>query len=54
MGVSVTTSDGQGGAYPKGVYVIEVEKDSPADKGGIKEGDIIVAPEELIDIVAGE
>ena len=42
MGVSVTTSDGQGGAYPKGVYVIEVEKDSPADKGGIKEGDIIV------------
>ena len=42
MGVSVSTSDGQGGAYPKGVYVIEVEKDSPADKGGIKEGDIIV------------
>ena len=42
MGVSVSTSNGQGGAYPKGVYVIEVEKDSPADKGGIKEGDIIV------------
>ena len=42
MGISVTTSDGQGGTYPRGVYVIEVEKKSPADKGGVKAGDIIV------------
>ena len=42
MGVSVTTSDGQGGAYPKGVYVIEVEEGSPAERGGLKAGDIIV------------
>ena len=42
MGVSVTTSEGQGGAYPKGVYIIEVEEGSPAEKGGVKAGDIIV------------
>ncbi len=42
MGVSVSTSNGRGGAYPKGVYIIEVEEGSPADKGGLKPGDIIV------------
>ena len=42
MGVSVSTSNGRGGAFPKGVYIIEVEEGSPADKGGLKPGDIIV------------
>ena len=42
MGVTVTTSNGNSGAYPKGVYVIEVEAGSPAEKAGILPGDIIV------------
>ena len=42
MGVSVTTSGGRNGAYPKGVYIIEVEEGSPAEKAGLLPGDIIV------------
>ena len=42
MGVTVTTSGGCNGAYPKGVYIIEVEANSPAEKAGIQAGDIIV------------
>ncbi|MBR2661824.1 MAG: trypsin-like peptidase domain-containing protein [Clostridia bacterium] len=42
MGVTVTTSGGSNGAYPKGVYIIEVEANSPAEKAGIQAGDIIV------------
>ena len=42
MGVSVTDSSGRNGVFPKGVYVIEVEEGSPAEKAGIKAGDIIV------------
>ena len=42
MGVTVTTSDGRNGDYPKGVYIREVEAGSPAEKAGIQAGDIIV------------
>ena len=42
MGVSVTTSNGRNGAYPKGVYIIEVEEGSPAEQAGLLPGDIIV------------
>ncbi len=48
MGVTVTTSDGRNGAYPRGVYIIEVEEGSPADKAGMKPGDIIVEVNEQI------
>ena len=42
MGIYATTSTGEDGAYPKGAYIIEVEAGTPADKGGLKAGDIIV------------
>ena len=42
MGVSVFTSDGRNGAYPKGAYIAAVEEGSPAEKGGLKPGDIMV------------
>ena len=42
MGVTVSTSDGRNGVYPKGVYVREVEEGSPAEKAGLLPGDIIV------------
>ena len=42
MGVTVGTSNGRNGAYPKGVYIFEVEKDSPAEQAGLLPGDIIV------------
>ena len=43
MGVSVTDRyNVRNGLFPKGVYIIEVEEGSPAEKGGLHEGDIIV------------
>ena len=42
MGVTVGTSNGRNGAYPRGVYIFEVEKDSPAEQAGLLPGDIIV------------
>ena len=42
MGVSVTTSNGRNGMYPKGVYIISVDEGSPAEQAGLQPGDIIV------------
>lgn len=39
-GISVN-ADAQRGGVPSGVYVIEVEMDSPAMRGGIQNGDVI-------------
>lgn len=40
-GVDITTDEAQYYNMPKGVYVAQVVEDSPADKAGIKKGDII-------------
>ncbi len=40
-GVSVTNEVSKTYNIPTGVYISEVEKNGPADKGGIKEGDVI-------------
>ena len=47
MGVTVTTLNGaaSGGTLPNGAYVISVEEGTPADKAGVKAGDIIVEVE---------
>ena len=42
MGVSVQTVRDTKGMLPRGVYVAEVEKDSPAEEAGVKAGDIMV------------
>ena len=42
MGVSVRTLQNTNGMLPNGVLVLEVEKDSPAEAAGLKNGDIIV------------
>ena len=42
MGVSVQTVRDTQGMLPRGVYVAEVEKDSPAEDAGVKVGDIMV------------
>ncbi len=42
MGVTVGTSNGRNGSYPRGVYIFEVQKGSPAEEAGLLAGDIIV------------
>ena len=42
MGVSVQTLRDTQGKLPRGVYVAEVEKDSPAEAAGLQAGDIMV------------
>ena len=42
MGVTVSTVPDTQGSLPRGVYVVEVQKDSPADAAGIQAGDIMV------------
>ena len=42
MGVTVSTVKDTNGQLPRGAYVVEVEKDSPAEAAGLKMGDIMV------------
>ena len=42
MGVTVSTVGNSNGSLPNGAYIIEVDKDSPAEKGGLLAGDIVV------------
>ena len=42
LGVSVANLNSYGGMWPKGAYIIEVEAGSPAEKAGLKPGDILV------------
>ncbi len=45
LGVTVSTLEGAtltNGILPNGAYIISVEKDSPAEKAGLKPGDILV------------
>jgi serine protease Do len=42
MGVTVSTAKDTQGLLPRGAYVVEVQKDSPAEAAGIKVGDIMV------------
>jgi serine protease Do len=42
MGVTVSTVRDTNGMLPRGAYVVSVEKDSPAEAAGLKEGDIMV------------
>ncbi len=42
LGVSVANLNSNGGMWPNGAYVIEVEAGSPAEKAGIQPGDILV------------
>ena len=42
MGVTVGTSNGRNGSYPRGVYIFEVQEGSPAEEAGLLAGDIIV------------
>lgn len=42
MGVTVSTVRDTQGILPRGAYVVEVEKDSPAEAAGIRAGDIMV------------
>ncbi len=41
-GMNTSSAALRNGALPNGVYVLEVEKDSPAEKAGMQVGDIIV------------
>jgi len=42
MGVTVTTVKNTQGLLPRGAYVVEVQKDSPAEAAGMQVGDIMV------------
>ncbi len=53
LGVTVTTLSASvnhklDGTLPNGAYVIKVEDDSPASKGGIQKGDIIVEVDDTV------
>lgn len=63
MGVKLITSDSSASQYyniPEGAYIREVYEDSPAEKAGLMEGDVIVAvdgekvttADELVDILS--
>ena len=42
LGVSVGNLNSRGGMWPNGAYIVEVEAGSPAEKAGLKPGDILV------------
>ena len=42
LGVTVTTLNDTDGVLPNGAYIVSVEAGSPADKAGLKGGDILV------------
>jgi serine protease Do len=42
MGVTVSTVRDTNGKLPKGAYIVSVQEGSPADKAGLKKGDIMV------------
>ena len=42
MGVTVSTVPDTNGQLPKGAYIVSVEEGSPAEKAGLKTGDIMV------------
>lgn len=63
MGVKLITSDSSASQYyniPEGAYIREVYEDSPAEKAGLMEGDVIVAvdgekvttADEMVDILS--
>ena len=42
LGVTVSTMTGTNGQFPNGAYIVNVEAGSPAEKAGLKAGDILV------------